>query len=198
MLLPTAGPLTTYAFEEIDWTVPALSKEITGSGFYTLAGEYYQLSLSLSLDGASPEDFISGWVTTPAKFPDIDAVVSMNEMYCYDVVLHVVASPATGFEPVLSVSQDALSWTARPGATYDAVGGNLGYLCSSAGDFTGATDPCLASGYDGSVLPFTATPSSGDGMWFLVREVGGTYDTGGGSQVGTRDDEIDASPVSCP
>jgi hypothetical protein len=104
----------------------------------------------------------------------------------------------------LMVDVDELSWNAVPGAVgYDLVRGDLGTLRSSGGDFTAATDTCVADNDDGLSLGYTETPASpGEGHWFLVRAVTGdgplTYQTLAGIQVGMRDEEIDASGATCP
>jgi hypothetical protein len=96
-----------------------------------------------------------------------------------------------------------LSWTALAGAsTYDVVRGDLASLRSSAGDFTAATQACLADDTTATSQVFTPAPGPGEGFWFLVRgsncTARGSYDSGGASQVGSRDSEVDASPLSCP
>jgi len=98
----------------------------------------------------------------------------------------------------LSVERDRLVWTELQGATgYDLVRGDLGTLLSSDGDFTSATEECLAENEAGSFLDYNVVPAPGEGFWFLVRGVdaGGnmTYDSLFPSQVGARDDEIDAA-----
>ena len=78
----------------------------------------------------------------------------------------------------------------------------LGVLRRSEGNFTEATRDCLADDLEADRLLIDLRPESEAGLWFLVRGVNpsgpGTYDTGGGSQVGNRDEEIAASPVACP
>ncbi len=101
--------------------------------------------------------------------------------------------------PVLSVARERLSWTLSA-ANYDIVAGDLGLLRSSGGDFTAATQDCVASMVEASAWPLTSTPPPGSGFWFLVRGTGcfpATFDSGGAQQIGTRDDEILAA-VSCP
>ena len=96
-----------------------------------------------------------------------------------------------------------IHWEAAPGATsYDLVRGRLLALRSSAGDFSSATELCIENDFsylsrlEGSFLV------PGDGDWYLVRGIGcgipGTWDTPGGSQVDSRDDELAESPNGCP
>ena len=101
----------------------------------------------------------------------------------------------------LRASIDGLVEAVDP-ASYDAVCGGLTTLRGSAGDFTAATDLCLADDHTGSAVDYALTPQPGEGAWFLVRGSGGaaprTYDSLSPTQLGARDAEIDASSLSCP
>lgn len=108
---------------------------------------------------------------------------------------------------MLSVSEqpggELASWTAVPAAAaYDLVRGSLGQLLGSGGDFTISTQACLANDQVATSYLDPATPPVGNGFWYLVRGLScggaGTYDSIGGSQIGSRDSEINASPNSCP
>lgn len=92
-----------------------------------------------------------------------------------------------------------LSWDAA-GASWDVLLGDLETLRSSGGDFTTASVDCLV---DDSTQPALVYADAGgpESAFFLVRaECGGgtTYESGGAGQVGSRDGEIDASPLACP
>jgi len=105
--------------------------------------------------------------------------------------------------PEMTVGEDRLQWTPIPDATgYDVVRGDLGTLLGTRGDFTAATEKCLADDYAPTVLPYTDVPPRGRASWFLVRGVTpsqvGTFDLDGAGQVGLRDAEIEASPFACP
>jgi hypothetical protein len=106
-------------------------------------------------------------------------------------------------DPPLYMSDDQLQWLAALNAIrYDVVRGDLAALRGSGGDFTVATDGCIAENLGATALSHTGdTPPSGSGFWYLVRGVAAagnlSYDAPGDSQVGLRDAEIDASPVSC-
>jgi hypothetical protein len=105
--------------------------------------------------------------------------------------------------PSLDVDETTLSWTGLSGATgYQVVRGRSGPLVSSGGDFTSATEECLAEDHPTTSLPYTASPPAGQGYWFLVRgrncPAKGTWDTGADSQSGSRDAGIDSSPHACP
>jgi hypothetical protein len=96
-----------------------------------------------------------------------------------------------------------VSWTAVAGAdTYDLVRGSLDLLASSGGNFTTATQACLANDQTGVSFPDSASPAVGSGFWYLVRGTScggpGTYDSVGGAQVGSRDAEINAAASHCP
>ncbi len=107
----------------------------------------------------------------------------------------------------LQLGDDQLTWAPVAGAaTYDIVKGDLDTLMSSDGDFEAATDECVASGVGENTLQ-VLDPNPNQDIWFLVRAVGlgggsQTYDTSidwpFASQVGSRDDEINAAWNSCP
>ncbi len=102
----------------------------------------------------------------------------------------------------LQMDGDELSWNQRPHViAYDVVRGSLSLLHQGGGDFTMATDECLADDQGTASVIFTATPVLGDGYWFLVREItgvgNGSYDTSGPFQVESRDMEIAGSGSDC-
>jgi hypothetical protein len=104
----------------------------------------------------------------------------------------------------LDLDGDLLMWGPPGGAaSYDVVRGDLGSLQGSGGDFSPATDECLANDHPDTSLPYPVLPAPEEGYWYLVRRVysmleQGTYDTCGPSQVDARDDEIASSFVACP
>lgn len=115
-------------------------------------------------------------------------------------------SPPAGTS-VLSVSKPpggvSVSWTAVPvAAAYDLVRGLAKELQISGGDFTTATQLCVANDRVQTSSPDTNLPPTGNAFWYLVRGVScggaGTYNETGGSQVGSRDAEINASTNRCP
>jgi hypothetical protein len=117
------------------------------------------------------------------------------------------ASPPPGGNSNIAVASqpggELVSWTAITGAdTYDLVRGSLSLLSGSGGDFTISTQACLVNDQAGVSFVDPAVPPPGSGYWYLVRGVScggaGTYDSGAGSQVGSRDAEINASANSCP
>lgn len=84
---------------------------------------------------------------------------------------------------------------------YDAVRGSLALL-APAGDYSTATDECLADDLAATQLDDPDLPAPGDGFWYVVRGVNcggeGSYDTGGAGQTGSRDAGLSASPNACP
>ena len=109
---------------------------------------------------------------------------------------------AVGAVP-LTVSRTLLSWDAVPGASgYDVLRGDLILLHDSGGDFSVATEVCLINNQTATSWGIPANPGPGEGHWFLIRKLegslNGTYDSGASSQIGSRDDEIDASGNDCP
>ena len=104
---------------------------------------------------------------------------------------------------LLLVDRDGLSWTEMQGGVrYDLVRGNLGILLGTGGDFSNATEECLANDRAAPFLDYAIDPDPGEGHWFVVRTVGtggpGTYDSGASSQVDSRDEEINLSVSACP
>src|SRR5207245_1556056 len=100
----------------------------------------------------------------------------------------------------LTLQKSLLWWSKLESAsTYDVVRGSLDALISSAGDFSVATDACLAQHVAVTRLPVPESPGLGQSLWYLVRAApGGSYDTGEPSQSGSRDAEIAASGHDCP
>jgi len=200
--LPVMGPIETRGVAAVDWSVPTLEYRVTGSGMLQLLPHQQRLVLDLGINDDPVQQFDSGFVPEVDPFPAIDVVISMNQFYCYDIVMRVRAEPVPVDGIALAVDQSTLSWNGVPDASYDAVCGELSTLRGSDGDFTAATDLCLANDHAGSVVDYALTVQPGEGAWFLVRGTSGsvplTYDSLWPSQVGARDPEIDASSVSCP
>jgi len=101
-----------------------------------------------------------------------------------------------------SGSNTVLLSSVTPAApAYDLVRGDLIQLRITGGDFTLATQGCLAENHIFTSRLFSSVPPVGQGFWFLTRTVncagGGTYNTGVPSQVGSRDSEIASSANSC-
>ncbi|MBP7148404.1 MAG: hypothetical protein KBD01_12735 [Acidobacteria bacterium] len=126
-------------------------------------------------------------------------------LYCG---LTCTVTPPSG-SPTLTVAKPpgtpdaSLSWTALAGATgYDAVRGDIAALLAAGGDFSGATDRCLANDQAGTTATDLGRPAAGTGLWYLVRgrNCGGTasYDEGKPGQQGHRDRTINGSGAACP
>jgi hypothetical protein len=115
---------------------------------------------------------------------------------------HDVVEPCTAL--TLVSEGRGLHWT-RPhsveSATFDLVSGDLTSLRQSGGDFTLATDSCLAQARPEHYLSDNRILSPGDGVWYLLRQITaagvGTFDVAPGSQSEPRDDEIAASAGAC-
>ncbi len=116
------------------------------------------------------------------------------------------AEPPSGGTPLSLTrgpSTTELSWASIPLATfYDVVRGGLTPLVSSGGDFSSATDDCLANDDPDTTTEDPASPGPGQGFWYLVRGGNcggnGTYADSGPGQVGDRDGGIAASLNACP
>lgn len=122
--------------------------------------------------------------------------------YAIGAALNGIQLRLMGVEPPLFVSRSQLSWLPALNAeSYDLVRGDLRLLHDSGGDFSVATEQCLADDYPSTVLEHSEAPAPGEVVWFLARGVSSTgsltYDSPGSSQVGSRDDEIAAAEGSC-
>ena len=98
-----------------------------------------------------------------------------------------------------------LTWPALTAADwYEIVRGSLSDLRASGGDYSTATDSCVADNETGTtaVVSGTPEPGSGDGYWYLVRGVNckgkATYDSGGAGQASSRDGGVAGSSADCP
>ena len=95
-----------YLVTEVDWTVETTDGKplrITGSGSYVIGGDFaldQRLILDLSTNGGTPEHFDSGWVIG-GGLPTIDLTISINQLYCHDTAIHVIAAPLPVPQPVL-------------------------------------------------------------------------------------------------
>ena len=97
----------------------------------------------------------------------------------------------------------SLVWTAMPEAWgYDVVQGDLGILRSTGGDFSLATQTCLANDLSATVAPANDMPAAGGISFYLMRAENcggaGTYDSGMPGQAAPRDAGINAAPAACP
>jgi hypothetical protein len=93
------GTVDIYDVIDVDWQVGsggAFGSHYTGSGTYTRFKEVASLQ-QLELDLATSKDVIShfdsGMVPIKVVFPQIDITISINGMFCFDTVFHVVAAP---------------------------------------------------------------------------------------------------------
>lgn len=105
--------------------------------------------------------------------------------------------------PAMSGLETNVSWLEIPGAPrYDLIRGSLGPLKAGAGDFTSATQACLANDTASRSMTDADLPAPGEGWWYLMRADGctggSTYETGTPSQVGLRDPEIGFAADRCP
>ena len=97
--------------------------------------------------------------------------------------------------------QVRISWSElAEAAAYDLLGGDLGMLAATHGDFASAVNGCLAD--DATGLDAT-DGAAGPSRFYLLRGVacasGGTYDEpSGGGQAAGRDAVIDAAAARCP
>jgi hypothetical protein len=99
LTLVARGPLfDMYSVTNVNWTVHLGGRDghLTGDGTFQFGGELanlQSLELDLSTDGGPIEHFHSGLVGAHVRPPQIDVVISINDMYCFDTVIGVVAAP---------------------------------------------------------------------------------------------------------
>ena len=181
------GVLSGYAWaENVGWInfAPATGGVVIDVATGEFSGEAWGENIgwiSFASSGANPFVVKTGWNCDPAP------------------------SPPEG-SPDLAVDKSGtdaeLTWGSIAGATgYDVVKGDLGTLRGSGGDFSLATDACLSSHRTTTSMTHSATPTPGEGIWYLVRGENcggkGSYDSGGAGQVGLRDAEVAASGNDC-
>jgi hypothetical protein len=154
-----------------------------------------------------------GYVAVSGDCNDVDAtmfpgnpeVCDGKDNNCNGTADDGFASPSArpGVGASKSGTTIAMNWAAVAGADRDdTVRGLMSSLRASAGDFTVATDLCVANDRTSPDASDDASTTPGDGFWYLVRAVNctaaGSYDEAPGSQVGSRDAEIAASAAACP
>ena len=102
----------------------------------------------------------------------------------------------------LQVQRGYVSWEATISDGYDLMQGDLGALRASGGDFTVAITSCIANNVKLTSVVVESDPAAGEGWFYLVRDLNcagnGSLDSGSSSQVGSRDVEVNASPLACP
>jgi len=115
--------------------------------------------------------------------------------------------PAPPAAPLLQVTNPGpgtvLSWNMINGATgHDVIAGDVNTLRATGGDFSQATQSCLADNDTTMSSSYAATPAVGEAIWFLVRGVNcggsGTYDSLSPLQSAGRDAAILGSAAACP
>jgi len=92
------GQFQVFEVSDINWTVSMGDPElrITGSGKYRVGGEsalQQELSLDLQVGEDPPQHFESGLVDLGVRPPSLSVTLSINNMYCFDTVITVEASP---------------------------------------------------------------------------------------------------------
>lgn len=98
---------------EVNWIVTRGNEQftVTGSGGYYVSnwGEprFHSLDLNLSIDGGPITYFFSDLHEMTTNDGSIDLSVSMNGMYCLDIVIEVDASPVTNQFTNYSVSDQS-------------------------------------------------------------------------------------------
>jgi hypothetical protein len=198
------GDFRVYRVGDVDWSLPSFGRQYTGDGEFRIGGgskPQQRLQLNLSENGGLPVPFDSGLVDVTVRLPRIDVAIARNGFYCHDTAFYLRAAPARPITLGVRIDPGRVAWDDYADAAgYDVVGGRLGLLLSSGGDFQAATEACLATDQPGAAIDDPSLPPPGEGLWYVVRAHGGvagsTYDCG--AEVDSRDAGIDAAPAACP
>jgi N-acetylneuraminic acid mutarotase len=178
-----------------------------GAGGVVSGGGTYALGNSVDDDGDGFTECQGDCNdTNPAVFPGHAESCDSVDNDCNGIADDTAAPPAgiPSMTAVPGAVGTVLFWMPVGGATaYDLASGSLATLLSSGGNFTTATQSCLADNLAATSLEVAdGTPATGDGRWYLARAVGcgaqGTYNSSAPNQVGLRDAEIEAAAASCP
>jgi hypothetical protein len=111
-----------------------------------------------------------------------------------------VSVGASGLSDVLelTVLPTRLWWGNVRAATggYDVVRGDIGELRTASGNYSSVSQSCLADDESETYVEHASdVPAPGQGYWYLLRsEPGGSYDSGGSGQVGSRDPGVTGCP----
>jgi hypothetical protein len=159
---------------------------------------------AMTCDGSVPEGYAANDADcddgSDGAHPGATELCNDADDDCNDLVDDGFATPGA---PVLELDATGPLWSSvAPSTGYDVVRGDLALLLAGDGDFEMATLACLADETAGTALPDGDAPGTGEAWWYLVRAlnciVGGTWDSGGAAQQGSRDAEIAASAGACP
>ncbi len=146
----------------------------------------------------------NGASTTCSATPGTPGTETCNGLDddCDGTVDNHVAAPAQ--KPAVTVTRSGLvatiAWSAPPDAQgYDVQRGALKALLADQTFYSGTT-ACMANDTTSTATDDSGVPAVTDGFWYLVRASNcggnGTYDDG--TQQGSRDPQITASPFACP
>ncbi|HMN39418.1 MAG TPA: hypothetical protein PKE29_01140 [Phycisphaerales bacterium] len=85
-----------FAVSNVVFRSPAFHQTFVGSGTYQIGGDpaaLQRMRLDLSIDGLDPLHWDSLYQTPAASSPAINAVLTINNYECYDIVLTLKATP---------------------------------------------------------------------------------------------------------
>ncbi len=91
-----------FAVVDVRWVVASVpgfppKTPISGFGIYRVGGEFavqHQVSLDLRVGDEPLTHYDSGWVVGGSNFPDIDALISIHGLFCFDTAIDIHATPA--------------------------------------------------------------------------------------------------------
>jgi len=150
--------------------------EIDEGAVSTLIDDGFFSATCDALDGDG--DGVSGCAgdcdnTNPAVHPGAPEICDGLDNDCDGSIDEAVAPTGS---PQLTLTKPPgtaqLSWSSLPNATvYDIVRGSLTLLASTHGDFTTATQLCLANDRNSTSINDASLPVTGAGFWYLVRGI---------------------------
>lgn len=138
--------------------------------------------------------FDPGVPADPAADADGDGYTDLEE-FLNGTDPNVAEPAACATRELRFVSKTRLDWSpatlATCGSRFDLARGTLSELNTTAG-FEGAT--CVESGGANTSATDTTLPSPGDGLWYLSRVAGATWNTLASGQHGNRDPNFPTCP----
>lgn len=115
-----------YLVRNVSWVVQQGNTQlvVTGSGEYSIGGSLaltQRMTLDLSINGAAPVSFDSGFVLGGQSFPAIDIDIAMNDFFCFDQVFAINTAPLSIGSTYCVINPN----TVGPGACIRALGSDV-------------------------------------------------------------------------
>jgi len=173
----------------------------------TVSGELIRVTTTAGQTAAQVAQAIADAINANANLQALGvtaAVVGNRVVTNGDITAVEVGDSGLSDVLHLTAGRTQLWWGNVEAATggYDVVKGDLVQLRATLGDFSDplATQACYANDQTATFVDLSAdNPGAGEVYWYLLRsQPGGSFESGGSGQVGTRDTEIGTSGNGCP